>query len=152
MLGGVLILPGIAAADMAAFQATRRCAQRPWRFNAKAGCHPAAGNLPALLEDQLVHITPDPIFAPLHRLDYGVFGSVKMLGGMLILRGIAAADVAAFQADPQMDPAVAHFHTLLAAFRPRLGSRTLLQMLTSLHVPPDSQYTGVETPRRLRQA
>ena len=40
---------------------------------------------------------------------------MKMLGGMLVLGGIAAPDVAADQAHPKMDPLVSHFQAFLAA-------------------------------------
>jgi hypothetical protein len=41
--------------------------------------------------------------------------SVEMFGGMLILGGIAAAHVAADQAQAEMDPSVAHFQAFLAS-------------------------------------
>jgi hypothetical protein len=44
-----------------------------------------------------------------------MFRSVKMLGGMLVLGGIAASDMAADQAHSQMDPRVSRFQTFLAA-------------------------------------
>jgi hypothetical protein len=47
-----------------------------------------------------IDVTPLPIFARLNRLYDRMFRVVKMLGGMLILRGIAAADVPAEQAQP----------------------------------------------------
>jgi hypothetical protein len=44
-----------------------------------------------------------------------MFGRVKMLGGMLILRRIATTHVPAFQARPQMHPSVAYFDAFRAA-------------------------------------
>ena len=44
-----------------------------------------------------------------------MFGRMKMLCRVLVLRGIAAADMAALEAQPQMHPAVAHLQALLAA-------------------------------------
>src|ERR1035438_10475698 len=41
---------------------------------------------------QLIHIAPTPRLAGFQRLDDGVFGSMKMLGRMLVLRRIAATD------------------------------------------------------------
>ena len=43
-----------------------------------------------------------------------MFGVVKMFGCVLVLRGIAAANVTAFQAQAQMDPVVAHFEAFFA--------------------------------------
>lgn len=37
---------------------------------------------------------------------------VEVLGGMLILRRVAASDVPALQAQPQVNPGIAHFQTL----------------------------------------
>jgi hypothetical protein len=42
-----------------------------------------------------------------------VLGLVEVLGGVAVLRGIAAADVAADFAEAQMNPRVAHLQTLL---------------------------------------
>ena len=43
-----------------------------------------------------------------------MLGVVKVFGGVLVLGGIAAGDVATFQAESQMDPGVAHFDALSA--------------------------------------
>ena len=40
---------------------------------------------------------------------------VKMFCGVLVFRTIAAADVAAGEAEPQVDPVVADFEAILAA-------------------------------------
>jgi hypothetical protein len=45
-----------------------------------------------------------------------VLYGVKVGAGVLILRGVAAAHVAALETKAQMDPRVAHFQTFLAAF------------------------------------
>src|ERR1700685_3145580 len=68
-----------------------------------------------LVQHELVHVAPAPILARLDRLHDGMFCSMKMLGGMLVLGGIAAPDVAADQAHPQMDPRVSHLQTFFAA-------------------------------------
>jgi len=39
---------------------------------------------------------------------------MEMLGGVPVLRGIAASHVPASQAKPQVDPFVAHFHAFFA--------------------------------------
>jgi hypothetical protein len=44
-----------------------------------------------------------------------MLGSMKMFGGMFVLGGIAAADVAACETQPQVNPRVSHFETFLTA-------------------------------------
>jgi hypothetical protein len=41
-------------------------------------------------------------------------GRLKMFGRMLVLRAVAAADVAADKAHPQVDPCVPYFYAILA--------------------------------------
>jgi len=43
-----------------------------------------------------------------------MFGAVKVLGCVLIFRGVAAAHVTAFHAQAQVDPRIAHLQALLA--------------------------------------
>src|SRR2546428_12832547 len=66
------------------------------------------------LHPQLVDVAPDPVFAGLVRPDQRVLGSVEVLRGMPVLRLVAAADMAAAQAQPPVDPGVARLHALLA--------------------------------------
>ena len=40
---------------------------------------------------------------------------LSVCGGVLVRRVVAAADLAALEADPQMEPGVAHLQALLAA-------------------------------------
>jgi hypothetical protein len=49
-----------------------------------------------------------------------VTAGVVMLGGMLVGGGVAAADMAAGEADPQVDPPASGFETV---FTPLLGTR-----------------------------
>lgn len=42
-----------------------------------------------------------------------MLGVMEVLGGVLILRRVAAADVAAFQTKAQMNPGVAGLHAIL---------------------------------------
>ena len=51
-----------------------------------------------------------------------------MLGGVLVLRGIATTHVAADEAKPQVDPPVAHLHTLFADVSVRAFDLDLVQM------------------------
>jgi hypothetical protein len=45
-----------------------------------------------------------------------MFCGMKMLGGMFVFRRIATAHVAADETKAEVDPGVAHFQALLAAF------------------------------------
>src|SRR5215469_394916 len=59
---------------------------------------------------------------------------MKMLGGVLVLRRIAAADVPADAAQSQMHPAIAHLQALLATASVRLYIANLLDMRAGTHV------------------
>jgi hypothetical protein len=63
----------------------------------------------------VIHVTPAPVLAGLERLDDGVLGVMKMGAGMLVLRGVTTADVAANQAFSQVDPGITHLQAFLAA-------------------------------------
>jgi len=52
---------------------------------------------------------------------------------VLIFRGVAAADMSARQAKPQVDPGVAHFETFFAAVGVRLHVMDLVKVSTFLH-------------------
>jgi hypothetical protein len=67
-------------------------------------------------QEDFIHVTPAPIFTRFKRLYYGVFGLVEVLGSVLILRRIAATDVAANQTQAQMYPRITHLKAFLAAF------------------------------------
>jgi hypothetical protein len=60
-----------------------------------------------LLDKLLVNIAPAPILTRFERPNDGVRRGVKMLGGVFVFGLIAATDVAAGQAHPQVDPVVA---------------------------------------------
>jgi hypothetical protein len=59
---------------------------------------------------------------------------MEMLGGVLILRRVAAADVAAFQTQAQVNPGVAHFQAFLAAVRVRFHRTDLIEVRASWHL------------------
>src|SRR6185295_5813383 len=71
------------------------------------------------LHADLVHIAPAPALARLERGDDRVLGRVEVLRGVLVLRVVAAADVAAGAAKAQVQPAIAHLQAFLAAPGPR---------------------------------
>ena len=55
-------------------------------------------------------------------------GRAKMFRGVLVLGGVAAPDVPAGQAHPQMDPAVLQLQTLFATWGTRLDIADLVEM------------------------
>src|SRR5690242_758093 len=90
-----------------------------------AGC---CGFAYHLADETFVHITPTPVLPRLKGLDDWVLGLMKVFGGMLVLRRVAAANVAALQTETQVYPAVAHLQAFLAAFPTRLYIANLTQM------------------------
>jgi hypothetical protein len=73
------------------------------------------------------------MLSSLERSHDGVVRCVKMFGGVLVFRGIAAAHVSARQAHAQVDPGVAGFQAFLAAARMRLHVVDLAQVSASCH-------------------
>ena len=69
--------------------------------------------LPSELDGLFVLETPNPALARFNPPDQPVAGVAIVGGGMAILGGIAAADMAAFQAKAQMHPAIAEVHAFL---------------------------------------
>jgi hypothetical protein len=52
-----------------------------------------------LLDHHLVNVAPTPRFTGLKGLDYRMMSRMEMLGGMLILRGVAAANMSTDEAE-----------------------------------------------------
>src|SRR5512139_1793609 len=79
----------------------------------------------------LILVAPAPVFARLERAHDWVTHSTGVLGCVSVRGGVAAADLPAAQADPQVDPVVAGLEAFLAAVdlsdRRRLH-RNLIQM------------------------
>jgi hypothetical protein len=71
------------------------------------------------VQPELVSVTPSPVLIWLEGLNDRVVGRVEMLGGMLILRIVAAADMPAFKADAQVYPGVTDFQAILAPISAR---------------------------------
>src|SRR5258706_12649265 len=67
------------------------------------------------LQVHLVDIAPAPAFAGLERSDDWVLGRVEVLRRVLVLRVVAAADMAAGAAQAQVHPGVTHLQAFLAA-------------------------------------
>jgi hypothetical protein len=69
------------------------------------------------IEHHFIDVTPAPTFGRIIGLDDRVPGRVKMFCCVPIWRLIAATDMAAGSADPQMQPGVAKFKTFLTPWR-----------------------------------
>jgi hypothetical protein len=63
-----------------------------------------------------------------------MLGPVKMLGGMLVLRRIATADMPTDQAEAKMNPSISHFQALFATLRVWLDVLDLIQVFTFTHI------------------
>src|SRR5690606_17110566 len=82
----------------------------------------AVGRAPGValdLEHHLVEVAPEPVLARLEALDEGVAGGVVMGGGVAAGRAVAAPDVAARGAAPEVDPAAATGEALSTAVAAR---------------------------------
>src|SRR5215207_1102971 len=66
-------------------------------------------------EREVIDVAPGPLLARLERADQRVTALVRVGGGMAVGRVVAAPDLSALEADPQMQPRVAHGQTLLTA-------------------------------------
>jgi hypothetical protein len=70
-------------------------------------------------QEHFVHVTPRPIFARLKRSNDRMGGGVKMFRGVAIRRRVAATDMSAGKAKPQVDPGRTDLQTILAPVRAR---------------------------------
>src|SRR5262252_3723871 len=84
------------------------------------------------VQGELVDVAPAPVLARLERLDDRVVRGVEVLSNMLVLRVVAAADVAADHAQAQMHPSVADLEAVLAAVRAWRHRANLVEMRTGL--------------------
>src|SRR5579859_3553139 len=81
-----------------------------------------------LARREVIQVAPDPGLAIFDGANQRVAGGMEMPGGMLVLRGVAAADMAALQAEPQVNPAIACLDAVLANVFRRLANPDLIQM------------------------
>jgi hypothetical protein len=84
-------------------------------------------------EFEFVDVAPAPGFAGFEGFHDGVLGLMEVFGGVFVLGGITAADVAALEAQAQVDPSVAHFQALLAAAGVRFDGANLRKMHALRH-------------------
>src|SRR4029078_6782231 len=64
---------------------------------------------------ELIRVAPAPVLSGLQRADDLVPARMRVRGRVLVRRAVAAADVAALQADAQVQPLAAHAQAVLAA-------------------------------------
>ena len=77
-----------------------------------------------------------------------MFGGMEMFRGVLVLGGVAAAHVAAFAAETQVNPAVAHLQAFFAALGMRMNIPNVAAVRadgahTFLQLPNCSEVRGV---------
>src|SRR5215470_18831364 len=78
---------------------------------------PPAGVANRLLDQLLIQVAPPPHLARLERPDHRVTGPVEVGRGVPVRGGVAAPDMPAGQAQPQVDPVRALPQAVLAALR-----------------------------------
>jgi hypothetical protein len=91
------------------------------------GSSPSRCQLPGF---DLVHVAPHPGLARLDGANQGMLRVMKMLRRMLVFGRIATCDVAADQAQAQVDPPVAHFYAFFTDVRVRLANFNLIEVCT----------------------
>ena len=85
------------------------------------------------LDNVLIDVTPAPIFAAFQRLDDGVLGLVIVLGRVLVLGLVTAADVPAGETYAQVHPGIAHCQTFFTAVRVWFNFLNLSKVSTFCH-------------------
>src|SRR5262245_45439306 len=108
--------------------ASRRwcCAARRW--TARSRCARLA-RLGSRLQHQVIDVAPAPVVAGIKVPDDGVLGLVEMLRRVLAGRVVAAADVAATEAQSKMNPSPVRLEAFLAAlWRARLDVADLVEV------------------------
>ena len=91
-------------------------------------CDSATAGVRILFHEELIHIAPEPVLSGLKRFYDRVFGGVEMFCGMLVFGTVAAPNVTAGQAEPQVHPCVTHLQALFAARAARHHFLNLLNM------------------------
>lgn len=82
-------------------------------------------------EHKQVNVAPAPVLARLEGLHDGVLGRVEVLGGMLVLGGVTAADMPTLATESQMHPGITRCQAFFAAVRrPGRYVPDLVEMIT----------------------
>jgi hypothetical protein len=69
---------------------------------------------------------------------------VKMLGGVLVLRGVAAAYVAAFKAHSEMYPRIADFDAVFTNVPVCAGNSNFMQVRALRHISSGEPVVNIE--------
>jgi hypothetical protein len=92
------------------------------------------------VEFDFIHKAPAPVLPGLDRPHDRVLSAVKMLRCVLVLGGVAAADVPALHAQAKVHPGIAHLQALFAALGVRCHFVNVALMCAIAHVfPPQSE-------------
>ena len=103
------------------------------------------------LQHELVDVAPAPILPGLERSHDRMFGRMIMLGGVLVLRIVAAADVPAGPAQAKMHPGVAAREAFLAAIAIAPVGRDELEMIAAIMHGGTLSSAGSTCAARLRR-
>ena len=89
-----------------------------------------------------VDVAPGPLFIGLKRADDRVAGRVRVCGGVAVRRLVTAADVPAFEADPQVEPLLAGGQAILAPIDPfrQLDDPQVIAVAAEGHASRGSSY------------
>jgi hypothetical protein len=77
-----------------------------------------------------VGVAPDPIFTRLDRADERMVCAAEMLGSVFVFRRIAATDVRALKAEPQMDPSISRLDAVFTYVFVGRGELDAVQVCT----------------------
>ena len=83
-------------------------------------------------KEELVRVAPVPPFAGFKGADDGMLRRLVVLGGVAVLGVVAAADMAACRAHPQMQPPIPHLQALDAAVARRRHILDLIKMAAGI--------------------
>lgn len=98
------------------------------------------------IETNFVNVTPPPVFSELERSHDGMSGRAEVFGSVLILGGIATADVPTAQAQTKVHPPIALLQTLLTTSSARFDILDLIEMRAVGHCfTPVGCCTGTRT-------
>ena len=123
-----------------AWETRWHAARGPTYVSSMGGQHarsnPASRGEPARgLGHYLIHVAPCPALGRLEGNDERVACRVKVLRGVAAGRVVAATDVAASEAKPQVDPALTDFQALFAAIG-AWRDRVEVEHVVTLHLRP----------------
>jgi hypothetical protein len=80
------------------------------------------------LKLDLIDVAPSPVFTWFNRFHDGMFGRMKMFGGVFVFGRVAAPDMAATQAEAQVNPGVVHLQAFLTAMGMRFHVPDLVKV------------------------